>query len=118
MGGRSFRGFDFRSVGPVGFNSAGMETDTHVGGTWRFFAGAEIEQPVIGELISVVGFVDSGTVTEEIGFQQYRVSVGAGLRVFVPFLSQAPLAFDFGFPLIKEDTDEDRLFTFSIDIEY
>lgn len=118
LGGRSFRGFEFRSVSPVGVNSMGQVTDVQVGGTWLLFLGAEIEQPIVGDMISLVAFVDTGTVTEEIGFDDYRVSVGAGARIFVPFLSQAPLAFDFGFPLIKADTDETRLFTFSIDIEY
>jgi outer membrane protein insertion porin family len=83
-----------------------------------FFLGAEIEQPIIGDLIAVVGFIDTGTVDEDVSFSHYRVSVGTGIRVFLPFLAQAPLAFDFGFPLLKEDTDETRLFTFSIDIEY
>jgi outer membrane protein assembly factor BamA len=117
-GGRNFRGFDFRSVSPVGLDVNGNLTDTPVGGTWMFFLGAEIEQPIIGDLIAVVGFIDTGTVDEDVSFSHYRVSVGTGIRVFLPFLAQAPLAFDFGFPLLKEDTDETRLFTFSIDIEY
>ena len=34
----------------------------------------------------------------------------------LPQLSPAPLAFDFGFPIVKEDTDDKRLFTFDIDL--
>jgi outer membrane protein insertion porin family len=41
-----------------------------------------------------------------------------GVRVRVPQLSPAPLAFDFGFPIAKEDDDEDRLFTFSVDVPF
>ena len=118
LGGRTFRGFDFRSVSPVGFDSSGQLTDTPVGGTWLFFLGAEIEQPIVGDLIAIVGFIDTGTVQESLGFDKYRVSIGTGFRVFVPVLSPAPLAFDFGFPIVKEDTDQTRVFTFSIDIPY
>ena len=35
-----------------------------------------------------------------------------------PALSPAPLAFDFGFPIVKEDDDEERLFTFTIDLPF
>ena len=57
-------------------------------------------------------------MTNDPGFEDYRVSVGIGLRLYFPQLSPAPLAFDFGFPVLKEDTDEDRLFTFSIDLPF
>jgi outer membrane protein insertion porin family len=44
--------------------------------------------------------------------------VGVGLRIYVQQLSPAPLAFDFGFPILKESTDRTRLFTFSIDVPF
>jgi outer membrane protein insertion porin family len=89
-----------------------------VGGTFQFFAGAQIQRPIFEELFSIVGFIDSGTVTSEPGFDDYRVSAGFGFRFFLPQLSPAPLAFDFGIPLIKQDNDEKRLFTFSIDLPF
>ena len=119
MGGQSFRGFDFRSVSPKGIrNDNGMPSDDSVGGTWQFFVGAEIEQPLYEDIFSIVGFVDAGTVTFEPGFDELRVSVGFGIRFHVPALSPAPLAFDFGFPILKEDTDNERLFTFTIDLPF
>lgn len=119
MGGQSFRGFQFRTVSPKGIrNDNGQPSDQPVGGTWMFFAGAEIQQPIFEELFSIVGFIDSGTVTFEPGFEDYRVSVGAGLRFSIPQLSPAPLAFDFGFPVLKQDGDEKRSFTFSIDVPF
>jgi outer membrane protein insertion porin family len=119
MGGSSFRGFRFRGVSPVGIrNDNGEVGDDPVGGRFLFFAGAEVQQPVYEDIVTVVGFVDSGTVTEDPGFDEYRVSVGVGFRLYVPQLSPAPLAFDFGFPILKEETDETRIFSFSLDIPF
>ncbi len=119
MGGQSFRGFDFRTVSPKGVrNDNGQPSDDPVGGSWLFFLGAEIQQPLYEEILSIVFFVDSGTVTDDPGLEDYRVSIGAGLRLYIPQLSPAPLAFDFGFPILKQDDDEERLFTFSIDLPF
>lgn len=119
LGGQSMRGFAFRTVSPRGIrNDTGTPGDDPVGGTWLFFWGAEITQPVWEDTISIVGFTDTGTVTNDPGFEDYRVSVGIGVRLYFPQLSPAPLAFDFGFPVLKQDTDEDRLFTFSIDLPF
>jgi outer membrane protein insertion porin family len=118
LGGRNFRGFDFRTVSPRGFDRNGNAADEPIGGTWLFFAGLEVQQPIVGDFLSIVAFVDSGTVTSRPGFEDYRVSVGTGFRIFVPQLSPAPLAFDFGFPIVKEPTDERRLFSFSVDLPF
>ncbi|MCB9840906.1 MAG: BamA/TamA family outer membrane protein [Phycisphaeraceae bacterium] len=119
LGGRSFRGFDYRGVSPRGIRADNAETsDEAVGGSWSFFWGVELEQPLYEELLSGVVFLDTGTVEEDIGFDEYRVSVGLGIRVSVPALSQVPLAFDFGFPIVKQDADEERLFSFSLDIPF
>jgi len=117
MGGQTFRGFDFRSISPKGIrNDNGLPSPDSIGGTWQLFMGAEIEQPIYEEILSVVGFIDAGTVTFEPGLDDFRVAVGVGIRFYVPALSPAPLAFDLGFPILKQDTDETRLFTFSIDL--
>ena len=119
MGGQSFRGFNFRSVSPKGIrNDNGLPSDDSVGGTWQFFVGAEIEQPLYEDIFSIVAFIDAGTVTFDPGFDDFRVSVGLGIRFYVPALSPAPLAFDFGFPIMKEDDDEERLFTFTVDLPF
>lgn len=119
LGGRSFRGFDFRGISPRGVrNDNGEPSDEAVGGTWSFFWGLELEQPLYEELLAAVVFIDTGTVEEDVGFDAYRVSVGVGLRVFVPALSQVPIAFDFGFPIVKQDEDEEQLFSFSIDVPF
>lgn len=118
-GGRSFRGFDFRGISPRGVRNDNNEPSNEaVGGTWSFFWGLELEQPLYENIFSGVVFLDTGTVLEDFGFEQYRVSVGAGIRITVPMLSNVPLAFDFGFPILKEDADETRLFTFNIDVPF
>lgn len=117
LGGKSFRGFDFRTIGPRGVrNDNGQPSEDSIGGTWSFFWGAELQQPLLGEELALAFFLDTGTVGEEFTFDDYRVSIGTGLRLYIPQLSPAPLAFDFGFPILMEDTDEDRLFTFDIDL--
>lgn len=119
LGGTSFRGYRFRTISPKGVrNDTGLVGSDPVGGTWSFYLGTEIEHPIWRDVISIAGFVDSGTVTNDIGFDDYRVSAGVGLRLRVPQLGPAPLAFDFGFPLLKVDGDRERVFSFSIDIPF
>lgn len=117
LGGKSLRGLAFRTVSPRGIrNDNGLPSDDPVGGTWSFFWGAEVQQPILGENLALAFFLDTGTVGEEFTLDDYRVTVGTGFRLYIPNLSPAPLAFDFGFPILSEDTDEDRLFTFDIDL--
>ncbi len=119
LGGRSFRGFAFRSVSPKGIRSdTGELGDDPVGGIFEFFAGAEVIHPIWQDTFAIALFLDTGTVDEEITFENYRVSTGFGFRLYVPQLSPAPLAFDFGFPLLEAEGDRDRLFTFSIDLPF
>lgn len=128
LGGQTFRGFRYRTVSPKGIRNDTMTVgDDPVGGTWMFFFGPEIKQPIfsvgIGEgsrevEVALAGFLDTGTVLEEPGFESYRVSAGFGIRLFVPQLSPAPLAFDFGFPIAKEFGDRERVFSFSVDLPF
>lgn len=119
LGGQNFRGFNFRGVSPVGIrNDTKTLGDDAVGGSWMFFWGAQINQPILDETFSLVGFIDTGTVSKDVGFDEYRVSVGFGIRLYIPQLSQAPLAFDFGFPLVREDFDRERVFSFSVDLPF
>ncbi|MFN9076544.1 MAG: outer membrane protein assembly factor [bacterium] len=123
LGGRnpSMRGFKFRTVSPK--STANIDPTTPldndpVGGTWLFSLGAQYEQPIFQNAFSGVAFIDSGTVLDEIGFDQYRVSIGLGVRLYIPQFGPAPLAFDFAIPLMKEETDETQLFSFSAEIPF
>jgi outer membrane protein insertion porin family len=121
LGGRSFRGFEFRTVSP---KSQGAVDPTlpapndPIGGDWLFFAGAQFEQPILQNSFSGVLFVDSGTVTDGVGFDDYRVSAGFGIRLYIPMFGPAPLAFDFAIPLVKQDEDETQTFSFSAEIPF
>jgi outer membrane protein insertion porin family len=121
LGGRSFRGFDFRTISPksaAAIDPAQPAPNDPIGGNWLFFFGAQVEQPFVKDAMSGVLFVDSGTVTQDVGFDQYRVSVGLGIRLYIPQFGPAPLAFDFAVPVMKEDTDETQVFSFSAEIPF
>ena len=115
-GQRSFRGFEFRGIGPRGLNRSGNFTDEAVGGDWLFLLGLEYEFPLFGENLRGVVFTDQGTVEDDIGFENWRVSVGTGVRLKVPFISPVPFALDFAIPLLDEETDETQVFSFDIDV--
>jgi outer membrane protein insertion porin family len=121
LGGRSLRGFDYRTVSPkaVGtINNPTIATDDPVGGQFMFFAGAQYEIPVFGEFLSVVAFVDSGTVNNDQWLGAYRVGIGAGLRLYIPQFGQAPIALDFAYPILKQEFDEEQIFSFTIDLPF
>lgn len=119
MGGQSFRGFRFRTISPKGVRNDNAEIgDDPRGGTFSFFFGPEITQPIYQDIVAVAGFIDTGTVTDRAGFSDYRVSAGVGLRLYVEALGPVPLSFDFGFPILKEDGDRERVFSFSLDLPF
>ena len=118
-GGRSFRGFDFREISPKGIRAdTGGPSEDPVGGEWMFFLGAQYEFPLFDESVTGVVFVDSGTVTDEVGFDMYRVSVGTGVRLRVPALGPVPIAFDLAWPILKEDTDDEEVLSFSAELPF
>jgi len=119
LGGRSFRGFDYRTISPKGIqNNNGKPSQDPVGGDWQFFWGIEYEQPIYGKNISGVLFLDTGTVLDDPGFDDYRVAAGFGFRMLIPQFGQAPMAFDFGFPINKGPGDDTRFFSFSVDVPF
>lgn len=121
LGGRTFRGFDFRTISPKATGALDPTLpppNAPIGGYWLFFAGGQVEHPLVKDAFSVVGFVDSGTVESEVTLDQYRVSIGAGIRLYIPQFGPAPLAFDFAVPLLKQDTDETQTFSFSAEIPF
>ncbi|MDP7030038.1 MAG: outer membrane protein assembly factor BamA [Phycisphaerales bacterium] len=118
LGGRTLRGFQFRQVSPKGIDAAGNVTDVPVGGDFMVFLGTQYQRPLVGEMLDGVVFIDSGTVNDDVGFDQYRLSVGIGLRVYIPQLGPTPLAFDFAFPMLKQDGDQTQLFSFSADLPF
>ena len=70
------------------------------------------------DAVTGVVFVDSGTVVDDPGFDEYRVSVGAGLRIYIRQFGPVPIALDFAFPLAKQDLDETQVFSFSAELPF
>ena len=119
LGGRSFRGFDYRTISPKGIRADnGLPSDEPVGGEWEFFLGAQYEFPLFGDALTGVLFLDSGTVTDDVGFDQYRVAIGAGLRIYIPQFGDVPIALDFGIPLLSEEDDDESIFSFSAELPF
>jgi len=117
-GQRSFRGFEFRGVGPRGIDPGGNVTDESIGGRWLMLLGAEYNFPVFQDTVRMVFFVDSGTLQEEVGVDKWRLAAGTGLRLQLPFLGQAPFAFDLAVPILEEEEDETRVFSFSVALPF
>ena len=117
LGGRSFRGFDFRTISPRG-TIAGVPTDTPVGGNMMFYLGAQYQTPLVGEFLDGVLFIESGTVNDDTGLEPFRVSVGFGVRVYIGALGPTPLAFDFGFPVLTAPGDRKQMFSFAADLPF
>jgi outer membrane protein assembly complex protein YaeT len=103
---RSLRGFAFRGVGP---DVDGFKT----GGDFMLLTSLEYQVPVrANDQLFLVGFVDGGTVEQNVEIKNYRVAAGVGIRFTVPMLGPVPIALDFGFPIVKAPTDKDQVFSF------
>jgi outer membrane protein insertion porin family len=104
----TLRGFRFRGASP-------QEGGVQVGGEMLLLGSVEYMLPLTAdEMLRGVAFVDYGTVERdlELNGENFRVSPGLGIRVTVPALGPAPLAFDFAYPVNQADTDETQVFSF------
>lgn len=111
-GARNIRGFAFRGAGP-------QVNGWFVGGNFNAVANVEYQVPLTaGDNLMAVAFCDFGTVENDVSIRDLRLSVGAGLRINLPMLSPAPIALDFGFPLMKKDTDITQVFQFTVAVSY
>jgi outer membrane protein insertion porin family len=111
-GARSIRGFDYRGVSTRGLqtNVANPERKDPIGSDWIVVGNAEIAVPLGDEAFSALFFVDAGTIDTG----GLRASVGTGIQIMVPMFGEVPMRFEFAVPVMKEDEDETRVFTFSI----
>ncbi|MGL6196015.1 MAG: BamA/TamA family outer membrane protein [Thermoguttaceae bacterium] len=109
----SLRGFEFRGVSPRDATNGFVP----IGGNFEMFNSAELIFPITADdMIRGVVFLDTGCVQPKIDdwAQKYRVSPGFGLRISVPFMGQAPIAFDFAFPVMKDPSDVTQVFSFYV----
>ena len=109
----TFRGFDFRGVGP---NEGGVR----IGGPFQWLNTVEYQFPIMADdSVKGVLFVDFGTIEESVTLnsENFRVAPGFGFRVNVPQLGiGAPLAFDFAFPVSTAEGDEEKVFSFYLGV--
>lgn len=116
----SIRGFSFRGVGP-------KQNGNPTGGEVLGLAGAEFRFPIYStpfaeglaesEWIRGVLFVDAGSLGLDIHdetFREWRMSAGTGVRIRLPFLQQASVVLDYGVPIFRQESDNRRVFSFSI----
>jgi outer membrane protein insertion porin family len=112
----SIRGFAFRDASP---KKAGLATPNGVvvGGDFQLLASAEYMFPITADdMLRGVVFCDSGTVEPTINdwSNRYRIAPGFGLRITVPAMGPAPLAFDFAFPVAWNPGDRFEVFSFFV----
>ncbi len=105
----SLRGFDFRGIGPRG----GIRNDV-IGGDFKLTANIEYTFPLMGDVLRGVLFTDMGTVEESLTIQDWRVSVGIGVRFTIELFGPLPIEVDFGFPVVRGEDDEERVVSFFI----
>ena len=108
----TIRGFDFRGASPVASTAAGL---IEIGGRFQWLNSVEYMFPLTADdAFRGVAFVDFGTVEEDIEINEdnFRVAPGFGFRVAIPMLGPAPLAFDFAFPVMQSEFDDERMFSF------
>lgn len=108
---QSLRGFEFRGVGPRQFG-------VNIGGQFLLAGSVQYMFPLLAnDALHGVVFSDFGTVENDIKIDDFRASVGTGLRITIPAFGPAPLAFDFAFPVAKADGDEQQIFSFYVGVQ-
>lgn len=112
-GASTIRGFEYRGVSTRGLqtNVANPKKKDPIGSDWIFLAGAEVVMPVVGENISALFFVDTGTVDTG----NYRAAVGTGIQILLPqLLGPVPMRFEIATPFMKDSGDDTQVFSFSV----
>ena len=100
------RGFDYRGVS----TRAGVDKDP-VGSDWIFLANVEVTVPLVGEEFAALFFVDSGAIDSG----NYRVAVGTGIQILIPrWFGHVPMRLEIAAPLMRDDADDMRVFSFSV----
>lgn len=123
----TLRGFDFRGVGPRGIMQPDVQNQftgpvssgINVGGQFQWVNSVEYMFPITADdAFRGVLFTDFGTVesSAKIDSDNFRVAPGLGLRIAIPALGPAPLAFDYAFPIETGEGDEERPFSFYMSV--
>lgn len=107
----SIRGFKYRGVSPRGTTLAGTEGDIPVGSDWLVMGNAEVAVPITSEVLSWLFFVDVAAIDSG----KVRSSVGTGLQILLPqWFGPVPMRFELATPISREESDETRVFSFTV----
>ncbi len=112
----TIRGFAFRDASPQEFGSK-VNDWVFVGGNFELLASAQYMFPITADdMLRGVIFCDTGTVEPTLSdwSNHYRVAPGFGLRITVPAMGPAPIAFDFAFPVSWNNGDRFEVFSFFV----
>lgn len=121
----SVRGYEYGGLGPHGVgnpetqpnrvrNSIEDNRGEPMGGEALLVGSVEYGFPLWSDVLRGAFFVDAGNLQNSTGSltEDWRVAVGFGLLVKVPFFGQVPLRFDFGFPVVTVDGDDEQVLSF------
>ncbi|MBW8000713.1 MAG: outer membrane protein assembly factor BamA [Planctomycetes bacterium] len=112
-GSSNMRGFEYRGISKRGLQT-GVPTPVkkdQIGSDWIFLANGEVTVPVLEESISALFFIDSGMI--ETG--GYRAAIGTGVQIMIPqWLGPVPMRFEIALPVMKDDLDDTKTFSFSM----
>jgi outer membrane protein assembly complex protein YaeT len=105
----SVRGFQFRGISP----RQGI-SDDEIGGEYMLLFSTEYSFPIFADTLRGVLFTDMGTVESDFALNDWRVSIGAGVKLQVDYFGPVPLEFDIAAPVIRNDDDDEQIFSFFI----
>ncbi|HPD45266.1 MAG TPA: outer membrane protein assembly factor BamA [Anaerohalosphaeraceae bacterium] len=109
----SLRGFEYRGISPRGLQTevANPQRECPIGSDWIVVGNAEIAVPLASDVFSWLVFTDAGLIDSG----GVRASVGTGLQIMLPqWFGPVPMRFELAAPVLKEDEDETRIFSFSV----
>ncbi len=107
----SIRGFDYRGVSPRGLAPSGLEGDYPIGSDWLIMGNAEVAVPITSEVLSWLFFVDAAAIDSG----KIRSSVGTGLQFVLPrWFGPVPMRLEFATPLSREESDDTKVFSFTV----
>ncbi len=110
----TLRGFEFEGVSP-----SDPATGAQIGGESMLLGSVEYSFPLSEEAgVRLVTFCDAGYVSKDVGdiftgWDELRLSVGAGIRWQVAYFGPLVVEFDLAAPLLRESDDETQAYHFS-----
>ena len=112
-GSRSIRGFDYRGVSTRGLqtNVGNPKKKDPIGSDWIFLANAEVTVPLASDNFAALFFLDTGAIDSG----NYRAAIGTGIQILIPqWFGPVPMRFEVAVPIMKDERDETRVFSFSV----